>query len=518
MGSQGTFRVLSIDEERGQLRLDPIGESNNEFLDGSGDVRTVSTESNADVETVISVLSPGHAVRARLEDEDPSRITTIEHRGGAELRELDQRTVPFVVGSFIDGHDDIPDIFESQPEESRLVVARLRDQSVVDPLAEKPTIGEMYICVPSEDGDRSWEAFRGGEQSESIYGSFRSIDGNPAEILAGNPQGRSYWYALIFKDEGTTMAQNVLAQFGYLYNDNYNSDPSVNVIRAVEEKHLPANPDETPRDLLGESYQRMPNSFFPERAGQDTIDMLGEFLLMIREVDFFGSLDSFEPNQVTVDQYESYNATLYNLFNLHVQIVQEIYQSASDESEASDLIPDSEIPSAELFVKSSFRIASRIHRLESYLDRMQQVEIEVYVHDLYTEGDRGLREQLAKNDIHDSVPNRMRVTFDEMRELVEDFKKAFEMSEMVVQSDISNGAAGYDFVLNDDAFEYLNDFMMGFIENSTQMAPGIEYDSEEVNLDTARVLTGQITQRYDWLDPAASGPVGEMWKSVGPSE
>ncbi|KAB7513160.1 hypothetical protein [Halosegnis rubeus] len=516
MDGEHTFRVLSIDEERGQIQLDPIEESNDEFLDGSGDVRTVSTESNADVETVISFLSPGHVVRATLEDGSPGRITSIEHRGGAELRDLDPRTVPLVIRSFADGHDDVPDIFEPQPQESSLVAARLRDQSVVDPLAEKPTIGEMYVCVPSKDGNRSWGAFRGGEQSESIYGSFRSMDGSPAEILVGNPQDRSYWYALIFKDEGSTVAQKVLAQFGSLDNGHYTPDPSINLTRALEEEHLPANPDENPRDLLGESYQGMPDSLIPEQAGQDTIDMLAEFLLMVREVDFFGSFDSFEPNQVTVDEYESYSTTLYNLFHFHVQMMKAIYQSVSDGTEADDLMTDGEIPSAELFAKSSFRTASRIHRLESYLDRMEQVEIEMYVHDLYTGGGRELKEKLAKNDIHGSVPNRMRASMGEMRELVEDFQKAFEMCEMVVQSNVSNGEVEYDFRLNEDAFDYVNDFMSGLLEDSMGMTPGGEHDPEEANLDTARVLGGQITQRYDWLDPAASGPMGEMWKSAGP--
>lgn len=514
MDGEHTFRVLSIDEERGQIQLDPIEESDAEFLDGSGDVRTVSTESNADVETVISFLSPGHVVRATLEDGSPGRITSIEHRGGAELRDLDPRTVPLVIRSFADGHDDVPDIFEPQPEESSLVAARLRDQSVVDPLAEKPTIGEMYVCVPSKDGDRSWRAFRGGEQSESIYGSFRSMDGSPAEILVGNPQDRSYWYALIFKDEGSTVAQKALAQFGYLHNGHYTPDPSINLTRALEEEHLPANPDENPRDLLGESYQGIPDSWIPERAGQGTVDMLAEFLLMVREVDFFGSFDSFDPAQVTVDDYESYSTTLYNLFHFHVQLVQEIYQSTSDGAELDDLIASDEIPSAELFAKSSFRTASRIHRLESYLDRMDQVEIEMYVHDFYNQSD-GLKE-MSDYDFDDGVPNRMRESLDEMRELVEDFQKAFEMSGMVVRSNVTNGEVEYDFRLNEDAFDYVNDFMSGLLEDSMGMTPGGEHDPEEANLDTARVLGGQITQRYEWLDPAASGPMGEMWKSAGP--
>jgi hypothetical protein len=514
MDGEHTFRVLSIDEERGQIQLDPIEESDAEFLDGSGDVRTVSTESNADVETVISFLSPGHVVRATLEDGSPGRITSIEHRGGAELRDLDPRTVPLVIRSFADGHDDVPGIFEPQPEESSLVAARLRDQSVVDPLAEKPTIGEMYVCVPSKDGDRSWGAFRGGEQSESIYGSFRSMDGSPAEILVGNPRDRSYWYALIFKDEGSTVAQKALAQFGYLHNGHYTPDPSINLTRALEEEHLPANPDENPRDLLGESYQGIPDSWIPERAGQGTIDMLAEFLLMVREVDFFGSFDSFDPAQVTVDDYESYSTTLYNLFHFHVQLVQEIYQSTSDGAELDDLIASDEIPSAELFAKSSFRTASRIHRLESYLDRMDQVEIEMYVHDFYNQSD-GLKE-MSDYDFDDGVPNRMRESLDEMRELVEDFQKAFEMSGMVVQPNISNREVTYELRLNEDAFDYVNDFMSGLLEDSMGMTPGGEHDPEEANLDMARVLGGQITQRYEWLDPAASGPMGEMWKSAGP--
>lgn len=514
MDGEHTFRVLSIDEERGQIQLDPIEESNDEFLDASGDVRTVLTESNADVETVISFLSPGHVVRATLEDGSPGRITSIEHRGGAELRDLDPRTVPLVIRSFADGHDDVPDIFEPQPQESNLVAARLRDQSVVDPLAEKPTIGEMYVCVPSKDGDRSWGEFREGEQSESIYGSFRSMDGSPAEILVGNPQDRSYWYALTFKDEGSTVAQKVLAQFGYLYNDHYRPDPSISLTRALEEEHLPANPDENPRNLLGESYQGIPDSWIPERAGQGTIDMLAEFLLMVREVDFFGSFDSFDPAQVTVDDYESYSTTLYNLFHFHVQLVQEIYQSTSDGAELDDLIASDEIPSAELFAKSSFRTASRIHRLESYLDRMDQVEIEMYVHDFYNQSD-GLKE-MSDYDFDDGVPNRMRESLDEMRELVEDFQKAFEMSGMVVQPNVSNGEVTYELRLNEDAFDYVNDFMSGLLEDSMGMTPGGEHDPEEANLDTARVLGGQITQRYDWLDPAASGPMGEMWKSAGP--
>jgi hypothetical protein len=126
---------------------------------------------------------------------------------------------------------------------------------------------------------------------------------------------------------------------------------------------------------LGESYQGISDSRIPERAGQGTIDMLAQFLLMVREVDFFGSSDSFDPNQVTVNEYESCNTTLYNLFHFHVQMVQEIFESVSNESEPDNLVIDGEIPSAELFAKSSFRTASRIHCLESYLDRMEQVEV-----------------------------------------------------------------------------------------------------------------------------------------------
>jgi hypothetical protein len=340
------------------------------------------------------------------------------------------------------------------------------------------------------------------------------MDGSPAEILVGNPRDRSYWYALIFKDEGSTVAQKALAQFGYLHNGHYTPDPSINLTRALEEEHLPANPDENPRDLSGESYQGIPDSWIPERAGQGTIDMLAEFLLMVREVDFFGSFDSFDPAQVTVDDYESYSTTLYNLFHFHVQLVQEIYQSTSDGAELDDLIASDEIPSAELFAKSSFRTASRIHRLESYLDRMDQVEIEMYVHDFYNQSD-GLKE-MSDYDFDDGVPNRMRESLDEMRELVEDFQKAFEMSGMVVQPNVSNGEVTYELRLNEDAFDYVNDFMSGLLEDSMGMTPGGEHDPEEANLDTARALGGQITQRYDWLDPAASGPMGEMWKSAGP--
>jgi hypothetical protein len=516
MDGEHTYRVLSIDEERGEMQLDPIKESDAEFLDGSGDVRPVSTESDADIETVISFLSPGHVVRASLNEGSPARITSIEHRGGAELRELDPRTVPLVIKSFADGHDDVPSIFEPQPDESNIVAARLRDQSVVDPLAEKPTVGEMYVCAPSKDGDRSWGAFRRGEYSESIYGSFRRMDGSPAEILVGNPQDRPYWYALSFKEEGSTVAQKILAQFGYLDDDHYRPDLSISLTRALEEEHLPANPDENPRNLLGESYQGIPDSWIPERAGQGTIDMLSEFLLMVREVDFFGSFDSFDPAQVTVDDYESYSTTLYNLFRFHVQLVQEIYESTFDGAEMDDLIASDEIPSAELFAKSSFRTVSRIHRLESYLDRMDQVEIDMYVHDLYNQSG-GLKET-SDYEFDDSVPNRLRESLDEMRELVDDFQKSFEMSEMVVQSNVSNGEAEYDFRLNEDAFDYVNDFMSGLLIDSMGITPGGGHNAEEANLDTARVLNGQITTRYEWLDRAASGTIGDMWKSAGPFE
>jgi hypothetical protein len=110
----------------------------------------------------------------------------------------------------------------------------------------------------------------------------------------------------------------------------------------------------------------------------------------------------------------------------------------------------------------------------------------------------------------------MRESLDEMRELVEDFQKAFEMCEMVVQSNVSNAEVEYNFRLNEDAFIYVNDFMSGLLEDSMSMTPGGEHDPEEANLDTARALGGQITQRYEWLDLAAFGLMGEMLKSAGP--
>ena len=105
-----------------------------------------------------------------------------------------------------------------------------------------------------------------------------------------------------------------------------------------------------------------------------------------------------------------------------------------------------------------------------------------------------------------------------MRELVDDFQKSFEMSEMVVQSNVSNGEAEYDFRLNEDAFDYVNDFMSGLLIDSMGITPGGGHNAEEANLDTARVLNGQITTRYEWLDRAASGTIGDMWKSAGPFE
>lgn len=514
MDDEQLFRVLSIDRDQRLVQLDPIEQVNDGFQDGQEDVQPVSMDGDTEIEAITSLLSPGHVVRATLDNISPRNLTSIEHRGGAELRELDHRTVPSIVRAFADEHDAVPSVFEPKPDESRVIAVRLRDTSVVDPLAEKPTIGELYICVPSKDGDRSWEAFRSGEQSESIYGSFQSIDGVPAEILVGNPQHRSYWYALIFDEEGSNPAQKALAQFGIIANDHYIPNPSLNLQYALEEEHLPANPDENPRDLLGESYQGIPDSKIPERSGQATIDMLAEFLLMIRDIDFFGSLDSPDPNQVSVREYDAYSTTLFNLFRFHTKIVQEIYDAAIDGADPETLIADGEIPPAELFARSYFRTASRLHRLESYLDRMEQVDIELYIHDIYT-GIREMKQKMAEYDIHDSVPNRMRATLDEMRELLDDIQKAFEMSEMVVQSTVVSGEAEYDLRLNDDAAEYVSDFMAGSIQDSMGITPEGEHNPEEATLDIARELGGQICHRYDWLDPTAVGPVGDLAKSAG---
>jgi hypothetical protein len=67
------------------------------------------------------------------------------------------------------------------------------------------------------------------------------------------------------------------------------------------------------------------------------------------------------------------------------------------------------------------------------------------------------------------------------------------MSEMVVQSYVSNGEAEYNFDFDEDAFEYVSNFMSGLLEDSMGMTPGGEHEPEEANLDTARALGGQVT-------------------------
>lgn len=90
----------------------------------------------------------------------------------------------------------------------------------------------------------------------------------------------------------------------------------------------------------------------------------------------------------------------------------------------------------------------------------------MYVHDLYTGSDRELKKKLAKKDIHDSVPNHIQASLEEMRELVKDFQKALEINKMVIQSNVSNCELKNELRLNEGAFDYVNDFISGLLEDS----------------------------------------------------
>jgi len=433
MGNSNLFRVLDVDAET--VTVNPILDEGGKFSDHDEAPVTVSTtESKEDIAQVVSLLSPGHVISATITRSSPHQFSTLEHRGGATLVELDPRTVPYLITEFW-AQNKSP-----SPEE-------LRDEELVVPfeeLVEEPAAqelnGELHIQFSSETSTQSWANFTQGTGSESVYGSFETRDGKPTEIFIGNPDGERYGYAVLFAAERTAVAKQIRAQYGHLYDDQYLPNPAWNLSTIIDGSALPDDPDKNPKEIFHPDYN-VHSSTLPSRFGSDTIQLIAELVFVGTqfEMTFSEPSEHFDPDHAltsTVDDLDTEPPDIVTMYKFYIALLTGIYDAVggNPDTDIQSLIDDGVIPAPEVLFRTHQQFVSQVHSLEAYFEKMRHVPIEQYVADLFSGEKPWEAEFKAQFDI-DGFPLMIRFILQDLEKQLDEINEILTVAQYIADAE-----------------------------------------------------------------------------------
>jgi hypothetical protein len=506
MGITGTFRILSV--EHGTISLNPISREGDRFVEQEEEALDVDyTKADSEITQVVSFLEPGHLVQATVIESDGAyRFDSLEHRGGMDLIELDPRTIPYVL-------EDCWELDERcvEGEDFRVPL------SAIDPLEDTDTFtGELVVRAVSESDTSSWLAFRRGGGAEAVYGGFETETGVPEEVFIGNPHGASYWYAILFPEFKTNLAQRIRAQYSHLYDDHYRPNPTCDLSRLIDESKLPDDPDQEPKAVFGPDYH-VHSSRIPERFGQDTVILLAEFMYYGSQFEF-GLFDDSEttlnPDQALTyspDEIIRSRSSLMTTYRFYTSLLTSLHDSVEEypETDIETLVAEGTIPDPELLYRTRIKFNSLVHEFESYLQKMEQVPIETYLVEQFSGSTP--EEQLELRDQYEveGFPLMIRHVLHDLEQQLDDLKEVLKVADYVATTEWTDAGLVYDIQAEQKAYDYVTQHQESTSDG--MMPADLGGDDPGVFM----TLMGRLSRRHDWLDTSSMGAMGGLLSSFG---
>lgn len=504
MTDSSLFRVLECSSE--YVTLNPISQKGTRFVDEVDDPVDIDiTNIDTSIEQTVSLLDPGHVIKAGVTESDGThRFTSIEHRGGFTLIELDSRTVPYIIDEY----------WESEKESTR---ERFTDDNFVAPLTQiaADSQGELFIQFSSAFDDDSWKEFIQGTESESVYGGFHTMSGEPVEVSIGNPDGEPYWYALLFAKEGSTVARRIRAQYGYLYDDHYIPNPTWDLSELIDAEQVPEDPDMTPKSVFRPEHS-VHSNLIPPRFGSDTIELLAELVYVGSQfkMSMLGGssddLDLSQPFSHTPVEIASQDPSLIKSYKFYTSLLISIYECVQNNPNKNiqTLVENDTLPDPELLYRAHIFFTSTLHGIESYLEKMEQVPVEEYV---VSRIQGGLNPELEKK-VDDfnlaDLPSTIRYLLHDWGAVLEEFREILKIAPHVADVEETETGLLYNIQAEKKAYDFINTHQDRI---SDHLIPA-DLGGEDPGVFMP--LLGRLEQRHNWLTTSSISPMGEMFDTL----
>lgn len=503
MGDSQTFRVLSLDDDT--VLLNPILPDEDGYLDTTEpSVRVPTNGYESSVEQVVSLLEPGHVLRANLETAGGTpRFAAVEHLGGLTLVELDARQVPYGIDD-----TDFPEI--QGPTGDRDAVRR--SFSDIESLpSDIDGVGELVIQPVPEHDETPWREFRNGTDSESVYGRFKTVAGRPSEVLAGNPRGQPYRYALLFAEERTELARRVRAQYGYLYDDNFRLTPTWDSSHLIDEDKLPSVPSADPKAVFAPEVN-VHSSNIPDRFGRETIELLAELVYVGSQFEI-GFSDE-DTNALDTDAVESHDpsdlvqssASIRTAYKYYTALVTHIYDQRQEnpDTDIDALVDDGILPPPELLYRADVLFTTRIAELEAYFEKMRQVTIEAYVANQYAGATPEVQEAVRQEFEVEGFPRTIRHILYDLETQLDDLEEVLKITPYLADTKWTSDGLVYEIEAKEKAYGFVRDHQETVSDNFTPA----ELGGEDPGL--FQTFLGRLGKRHDWLDTSSLGAMGGL--------
>lgn len=505
MAEPRLFRVLEYSSEI--IKLNPILEKEGRFVDdevGAIDIETAGIDPS--LKKTVQLLDPGHVVRAEVNETNGTHnLDSIEHRGGFTLVELNSRTVPYIISEYW-GHEETRNKEQFSEDSFAIPIEQLA----------KDAEGELFVQSTPTLYDESWKSFSQGEGAESVYGGFHTTSGKPVEVFIGNPNGERYWYALLFVEEGSKIAREIRAQYGYLYDDYYIPNYAWDFSELIDNEKLPNDPDSNPKSVFRPEYT-IHSNLIPDRFGSSTIDLLAEFVYVGSQFDYsmLGSspddLDDSNPFNHKPEDISGQSNSIINIYNFYTSLVLRIFDCIQDypDKEIQELVEDDILPDPELLYRVHTSFTSSIHEIESYLEKMEQVPIEKYVVSRLQGGlEPEVQETMDELNMGD-FPITIRYLLHVWGILLEEIREVLKLTPYVADVKETQSGLTYDVQANRKAYDFINGHQDTVSNNITPVDLGGEDPAVFIS------LLGRLQQRHNWLTTSTMGPMGEIFDGFG---
>jgi hypothetical protein len=454
MTTQSLFRVLERDQQSREFLLLELAETTDGTIAAMNtDPIRVSTESDDDdVEYILELLSPGHLLYATLDGPKPYEIIDIEHHGGVTLELLDPWLPPYLALNIWHDRQER----ENSPQQER-VVELITEEDNVDPLSTPTPVGEITLIFtdkPRSVGSKR-EFFRSGD-IESFLQEFEEMAGDPMEVLAADPHGLPFWCVLAFDSEQSSVAQKVRAQYGSRPNEEFIPNPLFNIHDTTGQTEEPTNPDQNPRQVIGNEYQGLPEDMIPDKTGQGTLKLIRELIAMADGFSLRGfagssmgeddspslqSVSTFSPSQ-----YSNVVETIGDALIGYIRLTMQIYQTAesSSKNDPEALVNEGILPNPELLMRADQLLRQYLALHQGFTQKMESVDIRDYVPDIFGSYSEAKQRELKKKHPHlEPLPETLETLVDQQRNTLEIFEINLEDCKKIVDVDTSGPEVQY---------------------------------------------------------------------------
>lgn len=500
--SGSRFRVLETAAT--EVKLVPIDSERSDSI-GEQPVVVNTEDCDGDIFQVVSVLEPGHLISAEIDSSVEDRqFRSIRHLGGFSLVELPPFSIPQAVSEYAnfvtESGGSLEGVFRSLIDGAGKEVQNVGD-----------AIGEMVVCFPGEKHP-AWDALREGQEAESIYGEFHELDGAPAEVFIGRSPGSDYCYAVLFREERSTLARQIRATQGFLYDDQFVRSPYWDGSALVDEALLPEDIEANLGELIDHNIA-VRN--LPSRFGRQSIELITEFLTVCSQFELvsrdMGELEFERARSYTAAEFREATPTLWGSYRFYRTLLTEISNVSQSNPGGSihELQEQGKVPAPELLYRSKQAFEIEVSRYQAYFDKMEQVPLEKYLVDSFAGSPPVSRRELRDKYGTEGLPMLFRAVLHDSAFVLDEMKDLLKVSDYVVRAIKEDDEYRYDAPMKEKAIRFATQHEQRMRKHLIPMDMG----GEDPAIFT--FLLGRLQKRYPWLDSSALGPGGTIMNELG---